>query len=210
MKRILLAVCLSVFSVSVGATVEDRLVISSEHEQVGWIRNPRINFNNNDLQGYDRTISVYVETNINGSISSTRIIKSSGLESIDKKIVMAIKRSKATPYLKDGIYYPVSFTQSFDVMLSRDAEYQTRPVITVNKSDLQGRDRTVIVYAEADDDGKVTKAVIKDSSGLKELDSYVLSEYLKQAKFKPLSINGKPYPITKTERFDLNLKDAIE
>lgn len=80
----------------------------------------------------------------------------------------------------------------------------------MKKSDLQGRDRTVIVYAEADDNGEVTKAVIKFSSGLKELDNYVLSEYRRQAKFKPLTINGKPYPITKTEQFGLNFKDAIE
>ena len=210
MKRILLAVCLSVFSVGVGATAEERLVISSEYERVSWIRNPRINFNNNDLQGYDRTISVHIVTYTNGSIASTKIMKSSGLESIDKKIVMAIKRSRITPYLRDGTYYPVSFTQPFNMMLSRDAQYENRPVITVKKSDLQGRDRTVNVYAEADDNGKVTKAVIKDSSGLKELDSYVLSEYRRQAKFKPLTINGKPYPITKTERFDLNLKDVVE
>ncbi|WP_353172090.1 TonB family protein [Acinetobacter rudis] len=210
MKRILLAICLSVFCFGASATVEETAIRAIKSGESYWVKQPRIQLNNNELQGYDRTVLVGFYANESGFITSTKILESSGLDEIDKKVIMAVKMAKVKPYQINGVFYPISAKQHFTIMVSRDAEYQKLPVIPVIKLDLKGKDRQVVIYAEADDTGNVTRAEIKESSGLKVLDQYVLHEYLKQARFKPLSINGKSYPITKSTRFYFSEKDAIE
>lgn len=59
------------------------------------------------------------------------------------------------------------------------------------------------IYSEADDNGNIKLAKIRRSTGLKELDNFVLDEFLKKAKFFPLIINGKPYPISDTTNLTL-------
>lgn len=210
MKKILWAVCLSVLCFDIGAKVEETPVITNKLENIRWVRRPSIQFSNVELQGYDRTVIVRFSANESGFITSAEIVKSSRLDEIDNKVITVINRSRLKPYQVNGISYPITAEQPFIMMVSRDAEYKKFPKIPVRKIDLQGRNREVVVYAEADDNGHVTRAEIKTSSGLKVFDQYVLREYRKQARFKPLSINGKPYPITKSTRFYFNERDAIE
>lgn len=204
MKRILLAICACFFCFNTNAIVEGNPTINSQLEHISWVRTPRISYKNNELQGYDRTVSVSLGADEKGLITFVRIDKSSGLDYIDQKVLMGVKLARLKPYQVNGVYHPVAVTQSFTLMVSREAEYQTYPIISIKESDLRGRNRVVVIYAEADNAGNVTKAEIKESSGLAELDEYVLSEYRKQAKFVPLMINGQSYPITKTSSFSFS------
>ncbi|MDT1848013.1 energy transducer TonB, partial [Acinetobacter baumannii] len=49
--------------------------------------------------------------------------------------------------------------------------------------------------------GNINLAKIKNSSGVPELDSYVLEEFRKKEIFYSLIINGYPYPIRETSQF---------
>lgn len=207
MKKILLAICASVLCFSTGVKADETVKVGIEtKKQARWLRLSRVNFSNKDLMGYDRNVDVYFEADQRGVITFAKIVQSSGIENLDNKVLTSIKMSRMKPYQENGVYYNFAATQPFSMMLSREAQYRVYPNISMESSYLRGKDRSVVIYAEADENGNVTKAEIKKSSGLAELDDYVLSEYIKQAKFEPLNINGKPYPISKTSTFKFSQK----
>lgn len=200
MKRILLAVCLSVFSVGVGAKFN--MVVNFNNDQtVRWEKEPRLDIGDRDLRWYDRDFMIYFETDESGVIINAEIVKSSGLKKLDNKVLKMFKEAKAEPYVLNGKVYAISATQPFTIAVSREVEFKTQPKIIAKRSLLLGSDRSVAIYSEADDDGNVTKVMITKSSMVPELDEYVTSEFVRQAKFRPMTINGKPYPLTKTTWF---------
>lgn len=209
MKRILLILCISILCFDTSAKVATTAKVVSGNS-VSWIRPPRVHIINNQLMGYDRNLSIYFEADAKGEITHAEVSKSSGLKKLDENILDAFRRAKIRPYQENGVYYPITATQPFVMEVSREAVYEKFPQILVKKSALQGRDRTVVIYAEADERGNVTRAEIKETSGLSELDHYILDEYRKQAKFEPLIINGKPYSIIKISRFNFFESDAID
>lgn len=190
-----------IFCLGFTANAQDVQTIKEQPKGVRWEIRPHINYNEYELQGYDRKVSIKFETDENGTIRSAEVIKSSGLESIDTKILNAVKRSKFQPYQEKGIYYPIRAVQPFVLEVSREPKYKHYPKFFFVKQKLKGKTLYVRIYAEADDNGNLTKSEIKVSSGLPELDNYALNEYRKQAKFYPLIVNGKPYPIRITSSF---------
>ncbi|WP_353172470.1 TonB family protein [Acinetobacter rudis] len=194
MKRILLAICLSVFCLGASAKVEE--VAKLDVKNVEWDIKPYFRIANEDLEGYDRDFSIYFEADVRGVITHARISKSSGLQVVDEKALQTFKKSRIKPYEIDGVVYPISATQPFFYKASRKAQFETKPKIIVKRSLLWDDARTVGIYAEADENGNITKAEVYKSSRVPELDEYVLSEYKRQVKFKPLSVNGQSIPIT--------------
>lgn len=189
------------FCLSFTANAQDVQTIKEQPKGVKWQRAPIIKFKNRELLGYDRIVRVEFKTNANGIIKSAEVIESSGLESIDTKVLNAVKRSKFQPYQENGIYYPIRAVQPFLLEVSREPKYKHYPKFFFVKQKLEGQTLYVGIYAEADDNGNLTKSEIKVSSGLPELDNYALNEYREQAKFYPLIVNGKPYPIRITSSF---------
>lgn len=59
------------------------------------------------------------------------------------------------------------------------------------------------IYSDADDNESIKVVKILRSSGLQELDNLVLDGFRKKAKFFPLMINGKSYPISDTTNLTL-------
>ncbi|MEB3767637.1 TonB family protein [Acinetobacter sp. MD2] len=169
--------------------------------QVKWLRSPHVNINDKMLLGYDRSAQIQFETSPNGQITDAKIIKSSGLDQIDNILLKAIKSAKLSPYQENGIYYPVRAIQPFTILADRTPKILYEPNIMVSKRMLQGQERTMTLYATADDNGNINQAKIIKSSGVAELDEYVLQEYRQKVKFHPLIINGKPYPIEVTRSF---------
>lgn len=168
------------------------------YQKVKWIQPPSIRISNNDLQGYDRNVVIAAETNIGGKITAVKLLQSSGIKSLDLKLITAVENARFSPYQENGVFYPVRFVQPFHLEASREPEFEVYPEIKVNDEDLYGQNRSVSIFTEADVNGTLTRAEIQKSSGLIKLDNFVLDEFRERAKFFPLNVNGKPYPIRKT------------
>ncbi|HEM8242531.1 TPA: energy transducer TonB [Acinetobacter baumannii] len=192
----LIIIFLSCFSFSFGTYASDSDdYIKEMPPNLKWKELPKINIIDGDLEGYDRVITISADANERGIITRAKIIKSSGIDKLDNKILIAIKKASFYPYQENGIYYPIRFTQPMDLKLSRKPKFKNFPKVIVNKRYLKGQERKITIYSEADKNGNLTVAKIQKSSGVPELDSYVLEEFRKKAQFYPLIVNGSPFPI---------------
>lgn len=86
--------------------------------QISWSRSPKPVYTNKDLQGANRIIIVSIEADAKGSITNVRVIKSSGIDALDQKIVRAVKSAKFKPYKENGISYPFKADQPFELTLN--------------------------------------------------------------------------------------------
>jgi len=177
-----------------------------------WIIPPKIIFKDEILKGYDRDILIYLETDERGWVQKAEVSKSSGVDDLDNLVLKAVKKSKLKVWNEwdRKTNYPSRLKQPFDFEVSRVPKFAFDPRIVLKKSDLEGENRSLSIYLEADNNGKITKAEITKSSGLTKLDNYVLKEFQEKASFKPLIINGKPYSIKKTKVFHFLLNSAEE
>lgn len=173
-----------------------------QYQKVKWIQPPSISISNDELQGYDRNVVIAAETNIGGKITAVKLLQSSGIKSLDLKLITAVENARFSPYQENGVFYPVRFVQPFHLEASRESEFEVYPEIKVNDEDLHGQNRSVSIFTEADVNGTLTRAEIQKSSGLIKLDNFVLDEFRERAKFFPLNVNGKPYPIRKTVAYN--------
>lgn len=82
-------------------------------------------------------------------------------------------------------------------------QWSRSPRVTVTSKDLENQTRSVGIYIEADEKGKVTVARVTKSSGLQNLDDKVLRA-VRGAKFKPYMENGVAYPIKTEQPFEFN------
>ena len=85
---------------------------------VQWSRSPKPSYNNKDLDGQTRTVVIHIEANEKGVITSTRISRSSGLPALDEKILRSVRSSKFKPYKENGVAYPISADQPFELTLN--------------------------------------------------------------------------------------------
>lgn len=85
---------------------------------VQWSRSPKPQYNNRDLQGETRRVVVLIEADEKGNIKAARITQSSGLPALDEKIRRAVMSAKFKPYKENGIAYPISASQPFELTLN--------------------------------------------------------------------------------------------
>lgn len=85
---------------------------------VQWSRSPKPSYNNSDLDGQTRTVVVHIEANEKGVITSARIARSSGVAALDEKILRSVRSSKFKPYKENGLAYPISADQPFELTLN--------------------------------------------------------------------------------------------
>ena len=83
-----------------------------------WSRSPKPSYNNKDLDGQTRTVVVHIEANEKGVITSARIARSSGVAALDEKILRSVRSSKFKPYKENGVAYPISADQPFELTLN--------------------------------------------------------------------------------------------
>lgn len=86
--------------------------------QISWSRTPKPAYTNSDLQGSDRMIVISVEADTNGTITSARVVRSSGIEALDQKILRAVRGAKFKPYKENGVAYPFKAEQPFELKLN--------------------------------------------------------------------------------------------
>lgn len=86
--------------------------------QISWSRSPKPSYTNKDLQGADRTIVVSIEADTNGNITNARIVRSSGVDALDQKILRSVRSSKFKPYKENGVAYAFKAEQPFELKLN--------------------------------------------------------------------------------------------
>lgn len=82
---------------------------------VQWSRSPKLSVSAKDLENQPRSAMVLIEADEKGKITNTRITRSSGLPSLDEKILRAVKSAKFKPYMENGVAYPIRAEQPFDL-----------------------------------------------------------------------------------------------
>lgn len=87
---------------------------------VQWSRSPKPAYSNRDLQGEARTVVVLIEADEKGNIikERTRVVKSSGVSTLDDKILRAVRSAKFKPYKENGVAYPIRAEQPFELTLN--------------------------------------------------------------------------------------------
>ena len=61
---------------------------------------------------------IHIEANEKGVIQVARVTKSSGIPALDEKIRRAVMSAKFKPYKENGVAYPISATQPFELTLN--------------------------------------------------------------------------------------------
>jgi protein TonB len=85
---------------------------------VQWSRSPKPQYSNKDLQGETRRVVVHIEADAKGNIKVARVTQSSGVPALDEKIRRAVMSAKFKPYKENGIAYPISASQPFELTLN--------------------------------------------------------------------------------------------
>lgn len=95
--------------------------VKAQAGDISWAIKPKPNYDDNDLKGEVRSFTIYIEADEKGNIKKdkVRVVKSSGLPSLDAKIVAAVKRAKFKPYISNGVATPVYVEQPFGLEPSK-------------------------------------------------------------------------------------------
>lgn len=86
--------------------------------QISWVRSPKPQYTNRDLQGSDRTVVVSITADATGKVTDVRVIRSSGVDALDQKVVRAVRNAKFRPYKENGVAYPFKAEQPFELKLN--------------------------------------------------------------------------------------------
>ncbi|QER40621.1 TonB family protein [Acinetobacter suaedae] len=81
---------------------------------IQWSRSPKISFTPKDLENQTRLITVYIEADEKGRVTTARITRSSGLPNLDEKALRAVRNAKFKPYMENGVAYPIKTEQPFE------------------------------------------------------------------------------------------------
>lgn len=124
-KILILALALSCTPTVMAESINKNIDNKQRHQGGGWLRKPNIRFSNEDLHGKNRNLVIRMHVNTQGSIEKTEITKSSGISALDRKVQLALQRSKFKPYKENGIAKPFIAEQPFRFQL--DEERQSEP-----------------------------------------------------------------------------------
>ena len=90
--------------------------------------------------------------------------------------------------------------------LTTRIEWRKMPQPNYNNDDLQGQNRAAIIRVYADEQGKITKTSVQESTGIKKLDQ-ILVNAVEASTVKPHQTEDTTLPIIGYQVFNLNLKD---
>ncbi len=69
---------------------------------ISWLRTPNIEFEDTDLKGKSRQLLAHLYVNEIGKVTQVEIIKSTGLDRLDRKISSSLKNARFKPYIENG------------------------------------------------------------------------------------------------------------
>lgn len=103
---------------SIEVNEEESGPILPDSKGIEWSRQPHFNFTNDDLNGMNRQIIVEIEANENGIIENVSIIETTGIETLDMKVVRAIKAAKFKTFIQGGKAVGLKAQQEFNLELA--------------------------------------------------------------------------------------------
>lgn len=80
---------------------------------VQWRREPRISIDESELRGASRMVLLMIEADEKGDITAVKILESSGIASLDAKVMRAVRSAKLKPYMENGLAYSIKAKQPF-------------------------------------------------------------------------------------------------
>ncbi|ENX05605.1 TonB family protein [Acinetobacter courvalinii] len=110
LKKILFFICLSL---SVSVFSEEVSLPHYINNGPKWKEFPKVDLSLINIQGREGEVITNIEANQKGIITSVQVLKSSGFQDVDQKVIEAVKKASFYPYQENGIYYPIRVEQSF-------------------------------------------------------------------------------------------------
>ena len=88
--------------------------VSVSGSGIQWSRSPRLSFTARELENKTRLVSVYIEADEKGKVTTARITNSTGITELDERVLRAVRSGKFKPYMENGIAYPIRTEQPFE------------------------------------------------------------------------------------------------
>ena len=70
--------------------------------QPPWVNFPNLRYNNSDLENISREIVVSIFVNESGYVEYAKVVKSTGIDKLDKMVVKALKSGSRTKIFKQN------------------------------------------------------------------------------------------------------------
>lgn len=94
--------------------VQPKLVSS---QQVSYIRQPKFDFDNEDLKNKSRSIKLKLNVGADGKVENVEIVHSTGIAVLDSRLQKAWQKAVFTPYKENGVAIPTYQFQEFTLDL---------------------------------------------------------------------------------------------
>lgn len=179
----------------------NRSVAESSHltTRIQWTKFPKVDYRDADLNGRDRHAIVRIKADEKGHIVQATVQESTGLSSLDQKIIQAVMQAKTKPFIKRGNPLAIVGYQMFSLELSPQTNgrcyyefdskqwqaqqnnpkatyrYTSQPELELPAELLADHDRQVKFRFKADKQGNIEQAKITQGSGQYALDQQVLN-----------------------------------
>lgn len=172
--------------------------------RIPWIKFPHVEYSSAELSGKDRSAVIKIHANKHGKITKTNIQESTGLNTLDKKLIYAIEQAQVHPPQKNGEKQALIGYQTFTLRLNDAVDqvqtqpscqytfqsevfraqrkgkstpflYLRQPVLKLDENLLKFKDRTVKFKFKINKYGQVTEVKLKKLSGVNAIDQAVIT-----------------------------------
>lgn len=86
-------------------------------QQVSYIRQPKFEFDNDDLKHKARSIKLRLNVGADGKVENVQVIQSTGLPALDARLQRAWQKAVFSPYKENGVAIPTYQFQEFTLDL---------------------------------------------------------------------------------------------
>ena len=224
-------------SLPIESNINEKYIAALTPNSVSWRKRPTLNYSNNDLDGQNRYINIRLHVSDKGIIEQTKIIYSSGLKSLDKKIEKTFLRASFRPFIKDSIATPFIVEQPLELLLNSDFSssrkyqciyylnsktynaktqqaptsftYTTQPQIPLEQLEVSKLNLNATVQFKLSLINKVSNVIITQSSGVPSIDEKLKNSIL-NAKIKAPRKFYQLFKLTFEDEVYLNQKNCLK
>lgn len=215
MNKTLLITCLLCFS-SYGYSAEKLPTIKIIGEQleqndpqhlttrIQWVKFPQVKFQTSELKGQERSAVIRIKANSSGKVTDADVQDSTGIKSLDQKLVEAVEAARVKPTVKNGKAISMVGYQTFTLSVENASDrvknnkqctytfnsenwmkqendksvpfhYSKQPQLALDENLLKFKNRVVKFKFKVNKQGDVTHVKLTKLSGVNALDQQVKS-----------------------------------
>jgi TonB family protein len=166
------------------------MTISPLQDNKIWLVKPYISYQNLDLQGKNRYLTLQITRDPKGFIDAIEILQSTGIQHLDEKIIGQVKDARLDPKTTPKqLTVPLSLSTQFNQQQSRKVKLKDdMPIDEVNKiwrhfpqiqytqNDLDGQTRHLSFSLSFNAAGNLAKSTLTQSSGNSQLDAKIYNQ----------------------------------